>query len=118
VAKTGERPTAKFFGELSASRYVPALEGATGTLRFELASSRGGMARWVVTLRRGDVAISRRNAKADCVVRTQEALFERIVSGRANMLASMLRGALDAEGDLALLVLFQRVLPPPVASRS
>jgi hypothetical protein len=118
VAEAGTQPTAEFFRALGARGNDPALEGATGTLRFDLAGSRGSTARWLVTMNRGDVAISRKNAKADCVVRSEEALFDRIVSGRANMLASMLRGALDAEGDLALLVLFQRVLPSPVGSAS
>ena len=37
--------------------------------------------RWLITITKGDVALSRRNAKADCVVRTDQAIFAGIASG-------------------------------------
>jgi hypothetical protein len=39
--------------------------------------------RWLLTIRKGDVAVSRRNAKADCVVRRDRTLFDGIASGEA-----------------------------------
>jgi predicted lipid carrier protein YhbT len=69
--------------------------------------------RWLVTLDRGDIAVSRKNASADCAVRTGKALFEQLVSGRANAMAAVLRGAIAVEGDLELLLLFQRLFPGP-----
>ena len=71
--------------------------------------------RWLVTLDKGDVSVSRENVAADCVVRTDRALFDAMVSGDVNGMAAYLRGELTFEGDPEFLVLFQRVLPAPQA---
>ena len=60
---------------------------------------------------RGDLAVSHRNAKADCVIRAEKALFDRIATGEENAVAAVLRGAIDIEGNRQLLVIFQRVFP-------
>jgi putative sterol carrier protein len=46
-------------------------------------------------------------------VRTDQAIFDRIVKGEANAMAAFLRGAIDLEGDRGLLLAFQRVFPGP-----
>jgi putative sterol carrier protein len=112
---SGDATTA-FFEALAGRGPEPALEKTTGTIRFDLTGG-GRTARWLVSIKKGDVGVSRRNAAADCVLRVDGGLFERIATGRANAMAAVLRGAVDLEGDRALLVAFQRLFPsPPRAS--
>jgi putative sterol carrier protein len=104
--------TPEFLRELAARGHEPALERATGTLRFDLTGGER-TTRWMITIERGDVAVSRRNAKADCVVRLDRVLFDGIGSGQVNAMAAVLRGAIDVEGDRGLLLAFQRLFPGP-----
>jgi putative sterol carrier protein len=103
---------AEFFDRLAERDHEPLLAKARGTARFDVSDGRR-TERWLVTLDHGDVRVSRRNAAADMVVRADRPLFERIVQGKANALAAVLRGELSVEGSAELLVLFQRLLPRP-----
>jgi len=112
--------TTHFFEELRKRQHEPRLRGATGTYRFELVDGKK-VDRWLVTFSKGDVTVSRRGGAADCVVRADRALFNRLASGELNGVAAALRGEFEAEGDWRLLVLFQRLFPgkaPSVAKRS
>ncbi len=108
--------TTEFFEGLGARGHEPLLEKATGTLRIEL-SNGTRPARWLVTVKKGDVTVSHANAKADCVARMDQALFEQIVTGRENATAALLRGLVAVEGNPQLLVLFQRLFPGPPNGR-
>jgi putative sterol carrier protein len=108
--------TTEFFHELGARGHEPLLEKATGTIRFELTNGKR-RARWLVTVKKGDVTVSHANARADCVVRTDHELSNQIVTGEVNAMAAMLRGAITVEGKPELLVLFQRLFPGPPGSR-
>lgn len=108
-------PTENFFTELSRTGRIPLLARATGSIRFELAGEPGPR-HWVVTIDRGDVRVSGEDAEADCVVRTDLALFDEVACGRQNALSAMLRGVLSVEGDPELLVLVQRLLPGPLGA--
>ena len=113
---TGETTTA-FFEALAERGRDPALEKTTGTIRFDL---EGGErpTRWLVTIgKSGEVAVSRKQAKADCVVRVDSTLFDDIARGQANAMAAVLRGAMRVEGDAALLVAFQSLFPGPQSRR-
>jgi len=105
--------TTEFFEELAARGHEPALAKATGTLRFDLRDGGPRAERWLITISKGDVAVSHRNAKADCVVRADRTVFDRIASGETNALAAFLRGAMEVEGDRGLLLAFQRAFPGP-----
>jgi predicted lipid carrier protein YhbT len=109
--------TAGFFDELGRRGHEPLLEKGRGTVRFDLADG-GRTDRWLVTLEKGDVSVSRKNVAADCVVRADRALFDAMARGEANGMAAYLRGELVLEGDPELLVLIQRVLPSPEGRRS
>jgi putative sterol carrier protein len=106
-----------FFNELARHGHEVLLEKVvSGTVRFDLA--RGGrIERWHVAVEKGDVKVSRRNAAAECVVRMDAELFERIVSGEQNAMAAFIRGEVKIEGDLDLLMLFQRLFPGPPHTR-
>jgi putative sterol carrier protein len=96
-----------FFEELGARGHEPLLERASGTVRVEVTN--GKRTAWLVTIEKGDVSVSRRNARADCVLRVPEKVFEGVVKGRTNATAAVLRGEVEIEGDPELLVLFQRL---------
>jgi putative sterol carrier protein len=102
--------TTTFFEELGRRGQDPLLEKTEGTIRFDLARD-GKVAHWSVTLHRGAVAVSRRRVRADCVARTEEALFDAFARGDANAMTAVLRGELTFDGDPELLVRFQRLLP-------
>jgi putative sterol carrier protein len=108
-------PTEDFFAELKRRGHEPALAKANGTVRFELTHGRQ-TERWLVTMADGDVTVARRGAGADAVVRVDQGLFDRIVTGEENAMAAILRGAVGVEGDLELMMLFQRALPAPPAA--
>jgi putative sterol carrier protein len=104
--------TAEFFGELAQRGHEPMLETAKGTFRFELTDGKR-VERWYLAIDKGDVAVSRKNASADCTVRADKALFDGMARGEVNAVAAFLRGALAVEGDWDLMVRVQRLFPPP-----
>jgi putative sterol carrier protein len=107
--------TTEFFDDLAQRGHLPMLEKISATMRFDLRDG-GRTDRWLVTVDKGDVAVSHRNAKADCVLRAERQLFDRMASGDVNAMAALLRGAIAVEGDPQLIVLFQRLLPGPPSS--
>jgi len=108
--------TADFFEALVERGHEPLLETATGTVRFDLRDGKK-TDRWLVSIVKGDLAVSRRNLQADCVVTTDKTLFDDVASGRANAFAALLREEMGVEGDVRLLVAFQRLLPGPSRPR-
>jgi len=46
----------------------------------------------------GRIRVSREDRTADCVVRTEAALFDRLVTGEANLVAALLRNQITVEG--------------------
>ncbi len=103
---------AAFFETLHAQGDEPILKGESGVLRFDL--SRGtDVERWYVTIADGNITVGHRGGSADIVVKVDRALFDRIAEGTENAMAAQLRGALVADGDLHLLMTFQRLFPGP-----
>jgi putative sterol carrier protein len=114
--KTPPDPVADFMQGLAARGHAPSLARTTGTVRFEVVDG-NRTRRWVVTSEQGEITVSRTGARADAVVRVPRPLCEQLVQGKANPTAAFLRGALVIEGNLALLVLVQRLFPAPAAGR-
>jgi len=106
--------TAEFFEYLRALGHEPLLDRVTGSVRVEIENGTP-MDRWLITIDKGDIRVTHRNAKADCTVRLHKTLFEELAQGKANAMASLLRGTLAIDGNYELLVLFQRVFPGPQA---
>jgi putative sterol carrier protein len=109
-------PTATFFDALAKRGHEPLLQNASGTLRLELRNGRRAEY-WYVAISKGDVTVSRANAEADAVIRSDKALFDGMVTGRVNAMAATLRGVLQTEGNLGLVMSFQRLFPGPPGSR-
>ena len=108
--------TSAFFSDLAERGHEPLLATTTGTLRFDLVSGKR-VEHWFVSLKKGDVTVSQKDTRANAIVRLDRALFDRMVTGRANAMAATLRGVIVPEGDLGLVISFQRLFPGPPASR-
>jgi putative sterol carrier protein len=105
-------PTTEFFDALSKRGHEPMLDKAKGTVRFDL-TNRKRTERWLVSIDKGDITVSHKNAAADTIVRAPRAVFDGIATGEVNALAAILRGAISVEGESSMAVLFQRLFPPP-----
>jgi putative sterol carrier protein len=106
---TTEDPVTAFFADLERPRYEPVLRNVSGTVRVDLTKGKA-TERWLVAIRKGDLAVSRRNAAADTVIRMDRRLFEALVAGEANLFSAMLRGEVEIEGDYGLMILLRRLL--------
>jgi predicted lipid carrier protein YhbT len=111
ISRTTGGDVGAFFGRL-ASRPHPQLHDVVATIRIDLQED-DSIRHWYLAIDHGTVTVSRRNARADAVMKTDRALFERVVTGEANALTAALRSRLRIEGDARLLVAFKRVLPGP-----
>jgi putative sterol carrier protein len=108
--------TVEFFERLGRSGHEPLLVKASGTARFELRAGKR-TEHWVVSIKKGDVAVSRRKAPAECVVQMERALFDKMATGEANAMAALQRGQAVVQGNPELLVMLQRLFPDPPGSR-
>ncbi len=108
--------TAEFFGAIASKAHEPLLEAASGSIRFDIGEGKD-LEHWYVTVKKGDVTVSNKSAKADSVVFADSELFEELASGRANAMASFLRGRLKGEGEVGLLMSFQRLFPGPPGAK-
>src|SRR5215217_5615275 len=103
----------EFFEQLGLRTHEPLLGKVTGRARFDLFDG-GRTESWLVDVQRGDVTVSPDGAEdADCSIRMPKTLFEKLCTGEANAMASVLRGAMVCTGDIELLFAIQRVLPGP-----
>jgi SCP-2 sterol transfer family len=109
-------PTSAFFEELASRAHEPVLARTSGTLRIDVADG-DRVDHWFVTIRKGDIDVSRKRGRADSVLGLDRTLADEIFSGGTNVIARMLRGQVHIEGDLAVMMQFQRLLPRPAGSR-
>lgn len=103
--------TTDFFERLNTDSQ-PLLGQLTGTVRLDV-DDRNGTKHWFLDIDKGKVEVSQRNSAADAVVRIPRSLLDRVVTGEANPTAAALRGQIGFEGDPALVVAFQRLMPGP-----
>jgi predicted lipid carrier protein YhbT len=106
----------EFFQELGRRGHEPLLAKVTGRVRFDLVEG-DRTDRWLVTVDKGDTAVSHKGGAADCTIQADRALFERLCRGEENAMAAVLRGALVCSGDVELLFAIQRILPGPPRQR-
>jgi predicted lipid carrier protein YhbT len=108
--------TGDFFGALAERGHEPLLDKAEGTIRVEVVDGKR-VERWLLSFDHGDVAVSRKNGAADTTVRADKAVFDDLARGKANAMASFLRGALTIDGDPEPLIFLQRLFPGPPRRR-
>ncbi|HEX5015127.1 MAG TPA: SCP2 sterol-binding domain-containing protein [Candidatus Limnocylindrales bacterium] len=106
--------TEAFFARLAGLGHEPMLGRTTATVRVDLANGRG-TDHWVVSIKRGNLAVARSGGPADLVIVCDRTTFDELAAGRLNAMATALRGAIQFEGDPSLLVRFQRLFPAPTA---
>ena len=109
--------TAGFFDELASRGHEPLLRNVTGSARFDVVAGQR-TERWLVTIDKGDIRVSRGNAAAGSVLRADKASFDRVVAGELNLMAAVLRGEVAVEGDPRLVVRLQRLFPRPQGERT
>jgi predicted lipid carrier protein YhbT len=102
-----------FFQQLMDQQPQPLLSKVRGAVRFHLLDPQLGDDHWLVAIDHGDVSVSHAEGSADCAIRADKAFFERLVQGRENAIAAMLRGAIVCSGDVELLLAIQRIFPGP-----
>jgi putative sterol carrier protein len=107
---------AGFFDDLGRRGREPLLAHAKGTVRVDL-SEGDAVDHYLVFINDGTVAVAHETGDGDCIVYADRAMFNDIVSGKANAMAALLRGEMDFEGDSNLVVKMQRLFPGPSASR-
>jgi putative sterol carrier protein len=105
-------PAARFFDELGTRGHEVLLRKTTGSTRFEIVDG-GRTRRWRVSVEKGDITVEPGGGDADCVVRADRTVFERVATGRMNAVAAVLRGDIAVEGDWRLLVAVQRLFAGP-----
>jgi len=110
-----EQRSDAFFDALRGRGHEPMLRNRTATIGFDIVRPRG-VASWRVSVTGGDIRVEDGSGPVDCRIRADEALFDRIVTGEANAMAAMLRGALLTEGNADLLVAARRLMTAPAAS--
>ena len=106
----------QFFQKLGRREHEPLLAKVTGRVRFDLVEG-GHTDRWLVAVDKGDTAVSHKGGPAECTIRAERALFERLCRGEENAVAAALRGGLVCTGDVELLFAIQRIFPGPPRDR-
>ena len=112
MATPSADPTKRFFDELAARDHEPLLRKASSSARFDIVDGKKTR-RWVLRIDHGDMSVTPGTGTADAVIRVEKALFDKIVRGRENAVAAVLRGDLEIDGDWRFLVLLQRLFPGP-----
>jgi predicted lipid carrier protein YhbT len=109
-------PTADFFTELARRGHDRLLEDFVGTVRFDLVAARR-TDYWFLTISNGDVSVSREDRVADCVVRADRAVFDRLMTGEANAWSLWLSNHIVVSGPLILFRALSQSFPGPRGAR-
>lgn len=86
------------------------LAAFSGVVRFDVRDG-DRVDEWYLTSVKGVVTVARQGDRPDCILTGDVATFDAVLSGRANAMAALLRGALEAQGKIVLLTALQRLFP-------
>jgi putative sterol carrier protein len=96
------------FQLLGKTQATSLMRDVQGTLEFDLADA----GHWQMKIDRGAVRVTEGTPeRPDCVLVTDPEEFVRIVRGDDNIVAALLRGAIQLSGNLNVAMSFRRVLP-------
>lgn len=101
--------TERFFEELGERGTEPCLAGVSGRVRFDIVGKR--TEHWLVAIDHGGITVTHRTGPADCTMKAERELFDRLVRGDDNAMAATLRGALVCAGEVDLLLAVQKLFP-------
>ncbi|MCX4390866.1 sterol-binding protein [Micromonospora peucetia] len=87
-----------------------------GSVRFDI-SRDGRTDHWLVAIDRGDITVSKQATGGDAVVEADGAVFDRIASGEAYFLTTVLRGEAAVAGSPRIFATVRKLFPPPPTSR-
>ena len=106
--------TMEFFDAMGRRGHEPLLERMNTDLRFDLSDDGWPETRpWRLSIRWGDLCVSRGSEDAECVITAERAVFDRIARGETKPLTAWLRNQIAVEGRLQPLIIFERLLPGP-----
>lgn len=109
-------PTTEFFEQLDRKGHEPVLDEVNGTIRIDLRDEHG-IEHWFVTIKDGDVHVSREDRPADCVMQTTRSVFDQLVTGQLHQLQGWLRNLFRVHGEVLLFRIFGNVFPGPAGAR-
>ena len=112
-----ESPTSRFFSDLANRGPEPMVKNVTGSVRCDVVDG-PTTEHWLVTIKKGEIAVSNRNGAADVDVRGDRNIIDEITAGTKNAQAAILRGAITIEGDFETMNQFMRLLPGPPQTAS
>jgi len=101
----------KFFEEVATRGHERLLEGTSGVVLAEIHDGEQ-TERWYVTIHRGDISVARKGVAPDTVIRADGDTFDAIVSGKLSIMPAILRGLVEVEGKVNLLVGMQALYKP------
>jgi putative sterol carrier protein len=103
----GRFETPRDFFEDAERRVDPArAAGMRATYRFDVE----GAGTWRVEVADGRVAVAEQGGDAECVVRTDEATFLKIVNGETSPITAYMFGKVKVEGDVSLVTALREFL--------
>ena len=105
--------TMEFFAAMNRRGHEPLLERMNTDLRFDLSEDGRDTQHWRLSIRWGDLSVSRGPEDADCVITADRVTFDRIARGETKPLAAWLRNQIAVEGRLQPLIMLERLLPGP-----
>ncbi|SCL27765.1 SCP-2 sterol transfer family protein [Micromonospora pallida] len=82
----------------------------TTTLRIDLEHDDGRTTHWFMSIDRGSIRVVEECRAADAVVRTSRQFFDRLVLGRANLFAALVRNEITNDGDVTSLAHLRKML--------
>jgi putative sterol carrier protein len=86
----------------------PLMRDVQGTLEFDVTD----VGQWQMKVDRGTVRVTEgAQERPDCVLATDPEEFVRIMRGDDNLVAAMLRGAVQFSGNLSMANTFRRMVP-------
>ena len=96
--------------DLSERSHEQPVPGVDGVVRFDVKDG-DRVDRWYLSITKGVVTVARKGGEPDCVLTGGRATFDAVLSGRANAVAALLRGAFNAQGKIILLSALQQLFP-------
>ncbi|MFG1779990.1 hypothetical protein ACGFIR_12680 [Micromonospora sp. NPDC049051] len=109
--------TQEFFHDLARRGHDRRLRAVDeGSVRFDI-SHDGRTDHWLVLIEKGDISVCEQATGGEAVVEADRAVFDRIASGEAYFLTTVLRGEASVAGSPRIFATVRKLFPPPPTSK-